>query len=206
MLLLKIFLAVLFALVSPTVVASAVVPPLRLISVPSRAHGVFLPATTNITSIAEARKLGARYPPGYSPMHPYIHHVRGSSITLRCTRFTYEPLQDITKIHNVLMRLLQYFHDTRGWDEPVFNGPGRGWEWYEPTPDAGEPFAGLEVVVPDDHPKALKGGDLFYALLGVNEIRLAYPKLDMRCDIFRNAEGAGVPLRLGWIYLFFEPR
>ena len=110
------------------------------------------------------------------------------------------------KIHNVLMRLLQYFHDTRGWHEPVFNGPGRGWEWYEPTPDAGEPFAGLEVVVPDDHPKALKGGEFFYALLGVNEIRLAYPKLDIRCDIFRNAEGAGAPLRLGWIYLFFEPR
>ena len=82
MLLLKIFLAVLFALVSPTVVASAVVPPLRLISVPSRAHGVFLPATTNITSIAEARKLGARYAPNQSLLQcPQIQRLNSPQAT-----------------------------------------------------------------------------------------------------------------------------
>lgn len=61
------------------------------------------------------------------------------------------------------------------------------------------------MVVPDDHPRALRGGDLLVALWGVNEIRLAYPLLNFRCDIFRDAESGGGALRLGWVYLFFEP-
>ncbi|KAL8851453.1 MAG: hypothetical protein Q9221_003632 [Calogaya cf. arnoldii] len=116
-----------------------------------------------------------------------------------------DNIKEKPKIDILLSRLIRFFQDPSGRDEPVFGGQGRGWEWYEPEPERRVPFAGLEVVVSDERPRELKGGDLATALLGVNEIRHAWPKLDMRCDISRQGEGAGAVLRLGCVFLFFEP-
>ncbi|KAL8995988.1 MAG: hypothetical protein Q9169_004404 [Polycauliona sp. 2 TL-2023] len=144
------------------------------------------------------------FPPGYSPSHPYVYAVRNSPITLRCNELTYEPRQNALQIELLLSRLGRFFNHRAGRDQPVFPGKVTGWEWYEPEPIGGRPFAALEVEVPDISPRELKAEDFWNALKGVDDIRLAWPKLDVRCEILKNVEGKGV-LGVGWVYLFYEP-
>ncbi|KAL8913504.1 MAG: hypothetical protein Q9171_001692 [Xanthocarpia ochracea] len=153
--------------------------------------------------MAKAVKLGARFPPGYDPGHAYIHHVRHTSIELKC-RFLYEPLQDAAKIDRLLLRLIRAFHDPGRRNEPVFSGRSRAWEWYEPVPEGYRSFAGLEVVVADQ-PQAFKRGDMLVALWGLNEIRLSWPKLDIWGGILRFKEKEEEEQVLGSFHLFYEP-
>ena len=67
-----------------------------------------------------------------------------------------------------------------------------------------QPFAGLEVMVPEERPRDLRNGEFAMVLRGMGEIWRGWPKLDFRCDVLRDHEGRG-GLGLGWVYLFFEP-
>ncbi|KAL8799504.1 MAG: hypothetical protein Q9182_005842 [Xanthomendoza sp. 2 TL-2023] len=112
--------------------------------------------------------------------------------------------QDIKKIDRLFMRLLASYNDPRFRQSPVFENGMRAWEWYEPRQWSGETFAGFGLEVPAHDSQALKRGDFLTALWGVNDLRLAWPKLDFFCNLYSRVMQGKLERYLARIELFFE--
>ncbi|KAL8810882.1 MAG: hypothetical protein Q9200_002230 [Gallowayella weberi] len=135
---------------------------------------------------------------------PFIYPVRRSPFVLKCDNFLSEPFQNGTKLDHLFQRLIASYNDPRFRYFPVFENGMRAWEWYEPQQWSGEAFAGFGLEVPARDSLALKRGDFLTALWGVNEIRLAWPKLDFYCSVFKGGLQGKLEYYLARIELFYE--
>jgi len=117
--------------------------------------------------------------------------VRHSYITLACNTFIYEPLQNNTQIDRLLRRLMVQFSNPRQQDNEVYNGRDERYSWLAGYLGAGETAVDVILTFATEHNlRALTYGQLVNALVGVNHIRLEYPKLDMCCSILNNVKGS----------------
>ncbi|KAL8730186.1 MAG: hypothetical protein Q9166_004269 [cf. Caloplaca sp. 2 TL-2023] len=112
-------------------------------------------------------------------------------MTLSCDPFIYEPLTNTTQIDIVLKAVVNIYIDPQKRNIPL---PHYNMAWREPT---GDDFcAVLMVMAPWDggRPPTLTGGNLLNAVIGINRIRLAYPKLNFACSMFDDGKEP-------WVYI-----
>ncbi len=76
------------------------------------------------------------------------------------------------------------FSDPHQQDKEVYNGRSKRYTWFEGYSGVGTTAVDVILGYATGHDlRALTYGQLVNALIGVNQIRLAYPKLDMCCNI-----------------------
>ncbi|KAL8837821.1 MAG: hypothetical protein Q9176_005455 [Flavoplaca citrina] len=143
---------------------------------------------------------GGQFPPGY-PKTEYRYQVRFSNITLACT-FRYKPRIKQYQVDAVLKRSMLRFSDPRKQDDEVYQGVARAWDTHKSDENEGVTYLTIRVNVRNR--REMTYGDAVDAIIGVNRIRLQWPKLDMGCRIHNIFQGRDVDL--GDIELYYDPR
>jgi hypothetical protein len=92
-------------------------------------------------------------------------------------------------------------------DDEVYNGRDEQYTWFEGYPGVGTTAVDVNLAYATGHILgALTYGQLVNALIGVNQIRLEYPKLDMCCNILNEDKRKQPALwDNGMIVLTWEP-
>ncbi|KAL8855123.1 MAG: hypothetical protein Q9221_000029 [Calogaya cf. arnoldii] len=145
-------------------------------------------------------KGGGVFPPDY-PQSQYKYHVRFSTITLTCI-FRYKPRIKSNQVDAVLQKSITHYGDPGKQDDLVYKGVARAWDVHNSQENEGVTY--LTIRVNTGNPREMTYGHAVNALVGVNRIRMQWPKLDMHCrihNIFRNRD-----IDLGDIELFYYPR
>ncbi|KAL9001318.1 MAG: hypothetical protein Q9169_000209 [Polycauliona sp. 2 TL-2023] len=143
---------------------------------------------------------GEIYPPGYVPRSFYRYQVRHSKITLACI-LRYKPRIKHYQVDAVLQKSLMHYGDPREQDDSVYKGVARAWDVRKSDENEGATY--LTIRVNTRNRREMTYGQAFHALLGVNNIRLEWQKLDMGCRIYNVFQDRDIDL--GDIELFYDP-
>ncbi|CAO1597032.1 hypothetical protein XANCAGTX0491_000862 [Xanthoria calcicola] len=163
--------SVLAAILTLTSVEAAASPALR-----EDRPTIRVPNPTDTAAIESAKRLGVIFPPGY-PQSAYEYHVRYSDIELVCPLFEYAPQMNEAHVETLLRRLIRYFIDPKQRDNPLETDV-----WYEPiqAPMEGASYASV-IFLGSLRATSMTHGKFLNVLIGMNHIRLNYPKLTFTC-------------------------
>lgn len=127
------------------------------------------------------------YPPGYVPGEPYPYYVRHTSILLRCSDFLPELGQNSTQIDQLLKRLVAIFGNPREQDREFFSNP-HPTAWIQRERPYGAAYFSIRSQGVEDTTR-LTYGQILGAIIGLNQLRLNYPKLDICCQVINVVQG-----------------
>lgn len=94
-----------------------------------------------------------------------------------------------------------HYGDPRKQDDEVYKGVARAWDVHNSKENEGVTY--LTIRVNARNPREMTYGQAIHALIGVNRIRMEWPKLDMGCrihNIYQNQD-----IDLGDIELYYNP-
>ncbi|KAL8674408.1 MAG: hypothetical protein Q9168_001200 [Polycauliona sp. 1 TL-2023] len=140
------------------------------------------------------------FPPGY-PKTPYRYQVRSSTITLACV-FRWKPRIKQYQVNAVLQKSIMHYGDPEQRNDLVYKGVARAWDVHKSDENEGATYLTIRVNVRNRREMTYR--QAINALIGVNQIRLEYPELDMGCRIHNIDKGRDVDL--GDIELYYDPR
>ncbi|KAL9628149.1 MAG: hypothetical protein Q9204_006076 [Flavoplaca sp. TL-2023a] len=161
-----------------------------------------LPFNTSLQSFKTAQELGARFPPGYNPHHPYIYRVYYSPITLHC-HFEHTPTFNPSQTDTLFRRIFTLYTNPLYRNLPLSIGLPRIIDWRQGTAhDTTTLLFEVPLSVRDGEPWPVTRGDFLNTAVGVNRLRLDYPMLTIGCEVWKDErveEGAlgGVLLAVG---------
>lgn len=142
------------------------------------------PDSLRLISPAGPSSLGTRYPPGY-PRRAYDHRYR--RMTVHCYTFSPDPDQDSREFDELFAKVIHEFSDPGRQDEPVWRTTQSefGWGWDKPGDERGSAIS-INLPLAGDGPDTnLTHGEFAEALIALNQVRLAYPMLDVHSEVYR---------------------
>lgn len=147
-----------------------------------------------------------RFPPvpaGF-PRRRYEYHIPGSSVTLECFRFIEEKELDSAVLFRLFDRAYGIFsnpHARHDPVEPLKNYPD-GFRWIEKHTDGSETM--LMVFLPNrGHYKKMDEGQMIDILIGINNLVIDYPQLEIDCEVTDEYEDG--PHQIGIVVVRWDP-
>ena len=132
------------------------------------------------------------FPPGPSPIGPYLYPVRYSNVVLNFTHYWLNRYQSELDIERVIKNAIMDAGDPRR-RRVIMDYRAEKWS-------SGSTL--LMAIPKRQTPKMMTWGAWANALIGINQFRLAYPGLDIWFNILLqgNLQGQYIPIGLGSLY------